>query len=195
MRFSDTAFTYRIMGIDNGSSSLGLAVADLDLRQGTYHLHYAKTFLAERLLDRHRGSGITHGARWARQNTLYDCVTDELIYHNPHAVAVETPFFMPRRVQSFETLTEMMIFIRLAVQAHYLTSDIYRVTPGEAKRAVQPAKFTMKKAVIKDCILSLDTITYNKDIQLDNLTEHEYDAIAVIVAHGEKIRKETGFVK
>jgi len=195
MRFSDESFIYRIMGIDNGSSSLGMVIADLDLRRDEYRLLYANTFNAEKLLDEHRGNLITHGARWARQNTLRDSVFRELHFHNPHAVAVETPFFMPRRVQSFETLTEMMIFIRLAVEEHCPGTDIYRVTPGEAKRAVQPANFSMKKTVIKDCVLRLDNITYNEGIDKHSLTEHEYDAIAVAVSHGKAIRKATGFLR
>ncbi|MNZ66837.1 Crossover junction endodeoxyribonuclease RuvC [compost metagenome] len=195
MQFNDDSFIYRIMGIDNGSSQLGMVVVDLDLRRGTYHVLFRDTFVAEKLLNHHKGSLVTHGARWARQNTLKDCVSRELRYFNPHAVAVETPFFMPRRVQSFETLTEMMIFIRQAVEDHNPGSDIYRVTPGEAKRAVQTANFTMKKVVIKDCVLAMVNITYNEDICKTALTEHEYDAIAVAVAHGEAIRKAAGFLR
>ncbi|MNO14076.1 Crossover junction endodeoxyribonuclease RuvC [compost metagenome] len=195
MRFNDNSFIYRIMGIDNGSSQLGMVIADLDLRSGQYTVLHADTFVAEKMLGEHTGLVTTHGARWARQNTLRDAVARELRFFNPHAVAVETPFFMPRRVQSFETLTEMMIFIRQAVEDYNPGSDIYRVTPGEAKRAVQSANFTMKKVVIKDCVRSLSNITYKEGIRKDALTEHEYDAIAVIVAHGEAIRKAAGFLR
>lgn len=195
MRFNDESFIYRIMGIDNGSSSLGMVIMDLNLRTGRYSYVYSETFEAERLLHRHKGIVPTHGARWARQNTLRDSLTVSLKYYNPHSVAVETPFFMPRRVQSFETLTEMMIFIRQAVECHNPSSDIHRVTPGEAKRAVQPKNFTMKKAVIKDCVLSLECIDFPDDVDPTNLTEHEYDAIAVTIAHGERVRKETGYVR
>lgn len=197
MNYQDDAFIYKIMGIDNGSSMLGMVIVLLDLRLGHYHVVAKDTFVAEKLIGRHEGTVVSHGARWARQNTLQDCVRRELRFHNPHAVAVETPFFMPRRVQSFETLTEMMIFIRQAVE-DYLGRDIYRVTPGEAKRAVQPAKsgkFTMKKVVIKDCVLAMPNLSFNEDIDKHTLTEHEYDAIAVAIAHGEAIRKSTGFLR
>lgn len=197
MKYQDDSYIYRIMAIDNGSSMLGMVIVLLDLRLGHYHVVAKETFVAEKLISRHEGAVVSHGARWARQNTLRDCIRRELHYHNPHAVAVETPFFMPRRVQSFETLTEMMIFIRQAVEDHS-GRDIYRVTPGEAKRAVQPAKsgkFTMKKVVIKDCVLAMTNISYNEDIDKHTLTEHEYDAIAVAVSHGEAIRKATGFLR
>lgn len=196
MKFLDDSFTYKIMGIDNGSSMLGVVIVLLDLRLGHYHVVSKETFVAEKLIGRHEGNLVTHNARWARQRTLSDCLRRELRYHNPHAVAVETPFFMPRRVQSFETLTEMMIFIRQEVEDHS-GRDIYRVTPGEAKRAVQPKdkKFTMKKVVIKDCVLAMPNLSFNEDIDKYSLTEHEYDAIAVAVSHGEAIRKETGFLR
>lgn len=196
MKFNDESFIYRIMGIDNGSSSLGMVIMDLDLREGRYDLIHCDTIVADKALKEHRGSVITHGARWARQNTMKDALATNLRFFNPHAVAVETPFFMPKRVQSFEVLTEMMIFIRQAVADYNPASDIYRVTPGEAKRAVQPAeKFTMKKTVIKDCVLALRNITYRDGIEKHNLTEHEYDAIAVTVAHGQLIRKLAGFLR
>lgn len=195
MKFSDDSFIYRIMGIDNGSSLLGMVVMDLELRSGRYSFIDRDTMVAEKLLGHHKGSAISHGARWARQNALQESVASSLRFHNPHSVAVETPFFMPRRVQSFETLTEMMIFIRQAVAEYNPMSDIYRVSPGEAKRAVQPKNFTMKKAVIKDCVLALDCIDYPKDVDPSKFTEHEYDAIAVIIAHGEHMRQRMGFTK
>lgn len=195
MRFNEESFIYRIMGIDNGSSLLGMVIVDLDLKRDHYHVIHKDTFVAEKLISNHRGSIITHSACWARQLTLRDELTTALRFYNPHAVAVETPFFMPKRVQSFKTLTEMMVMIRLAVEEHNPTSDIYGVTPGEAKRAVQPVNFTMKKAVIKDCVLALGNVTYSDDIRKDDLTEHEYDAIAVAVSHGRTIRKSTGFLR
>lgn len=193
MRFKDESFIYRIMGIDNGSTSLGIVVADLDLRQDTYHVVYSQTLQADKLLSRHSGQVSSHGAAWVRQNTLKDHLSVELQYHRPHAVAVETPFFMPGRVQSFRVLSEMMIFIRQAVDDYGLDSDIIGVSPGQAKKAVQVAGFTMKKAVIPECVRRLDNVTYKEDIDKHTLSEHEYDAIAVIVSHGKTIRKDTGF--
>ncbi len=197
MQFTDESFSLRVMGIDNGSSMLGMVIGDLDLRTGDLHIEQATTLVADKLVDQHQGLLNSHGARWVRQRTLGDQVVSALRFYNPHHVAVETPFFMPRRVQSFETLTEMMIFIRLAVEDYGLGADIYRITPGQAKRAVQPKNknFTMKKAVIKDCVLAMENITYNKDLDKDALTEHEYDAIAVIQAHGQAIRAATGFLR
>ena len=197
MKFNDDAFIYRILGIDNGSSMLGCVVADLDLRTGEYHVIDRETFEAERLITCHKGNIESHGLRWAKQRTLCDHLRNLVRYHNPHAVAVETPFFMPRRVQSFEVLTEMKAFIREVIEDHS-ANDIYGVSPGEAKRAVQPpksGKFTMKKVVIKDAVLAMSNITYAKDIDKNTLTEHEYDGLAVIVHHGESVRRATGFLR
>lgn len=194
MQFTDESFIYRIMGIDNGSSNLGIAVLELDLRHGEYTVLYTRTLIAEKLLRERRICTASHGSRWERQNILKEELSKELWFHNPHNVAVETPFFMPRRVQSFETLTEMMIFIRQAVY-DFSGNDIYGVSPGEAKRAVQTEKFTMKKDAIKDCVLNLNNLIWKEGIHKGNLTEHEYDAIAVARAHGEAIRKATGFLR
>jgi Holliday junction resolvasome RuvABC endonuclease subunit len=195
MKFSDESFIYRIMGIDNGTSLLGMVIMDLDLRTGRYKYIDRDTLVAEKILGVHLGTSASHGVRWAKCNALYDSISASLRFYNPHSVAVETPFFMPGRVQSFEALTEMMIFIRRAVAEYNPMSDIYRVSPGEAKRAVQRKNFTMKKVVMKDCILALEQVDYPSDIDTTKFTEHEYDAIAVIIAHGEQTRKRLGFVK
>jgi hypothetical protein len=194
----DDDYIYRILAIDNGSSNLGEVVLDLDLRSGVYYLRHAQTFVSDRMITNnlHQGEVITHGARWARQCTLEDCVGDSLEVWEPDDVAVESPFFMPRRVQSFEVLTEMMVKIRQAVQ-RYSGRNISTVTPGEAKRAVQPRdkNFSMKKVVMRDCILRLTNLEIGDDIDINNLSEHEYDAISVGIAFGERVRKACGFVR
>lgn len=193
-RLREEAYIYRIMGIDNGSSNLGMVIVDLDLRSGIYTLVYAETFVAERLIKNHRGSLITHSARYVRESTLRDSFADALEEFQPDAVAVENAFFQPGRVTSFETLTEMKVFLREAVIDYDWSMDIILYSPGEAKRAVQPSSFTMKKVVIRDCILAMgDTIRCVNGTSLDNLSEHEYDGIAVVICHGEIVRRRTGF--
>jgi len=191
----DDDYIFRMMGVDNGSSNLGMVILDLDLRSGIYHLLEAETFVAEKMISNHRGSVQTHGGRWARQCTLKDIMADRLGWWQPDAVPVESPFFQPRRVQSFEVLTEMKVILREAVEEYNHAMDIILVSPGEAKRAVQPKNFTMKKVVIKDCVLRLPNLRWSEKINIDDLSEHEYDAIAVGIAYGERIRKDCGFVR
>lgn len=195
-RLREEAYIYRIMGIDNGSSNLGMVILDLDLRSGVYTLVHAETFVAERLIKNHRGSLFTHTPRFVRESTLRDKFADALDEFQPNAVPVENAFFQPGRVTSFETLTEMKVFLREAVYDYNWQMDIILISPGEAKRAVQPASFTMKKVVIRDCILAMSgKIRCVNGTSLNNLTEHEYDGIAVGICHGEAVRRRTGFVR
>ena len=195
MRFNDEDFIYRIMGIDNGSTALGVTIADLNLRTDHYHVIDSMTLYADKILDSYKGSIETHGNAWARQNTLREALLEELEYYRPHTVAVESPFFMPGRVQSFRVLSEMLIHIRQAVDEYGLLSDIVPISPGQAKKAVQVANFTMKKAVIPDCVRRLDNVSYSENVDVNNLSEHEYDAIAVIMAQGKFTRQATGFAR
>jgi Holliday junction resolvasome RuvABC endonuclease subunit len=194
-KLRDDDYLYRIMGVDNGSSNLGVVVMDLDLRSGEYTLLYAETFVADRMIRNHRGSLSTHTARWVRERTLQDAFADALQRWQPDAVPVENAFFQPKRVTSFEVLTEMKVLLRLALEGYDPSMDIILISPGEAKRAVQPSDFTMKKVVIRDCVLRLKQVRCKNGINLADLTEHEYDGIAVCVAHGEAIRERTGFLR
>jgi Holliday junction resolvasome RuvABC endonuclease subunit len=195
-RLREDDYIYRIMGIDNGSSFLGMVILDLDLRSGVYELVHAETFVADRLITNHRGSLSTHTPRWVRECTLRDKFAEALEEFQPNAVPVENAFFQPGRVTSFEVLTEMKVLLRLALQDYDYGMDIILISPGEAKRAVQPASFTMKKVVIRDCILAMETkIRCLNGISLNSLTEHEYDGIAVGICHGETVRRRCGFVR
>lgn len=194
-RLRDDDYTFRIMGVDNGSSFLGVVIMDLDLRSGVYSLVHAETLDGQRLIHNHRGSLVTYTPRWVRELTLADSFSDLLERFEPDAVPVENAFFQPGRVTSFEVLTEMKVLLRQRVEDYDYSKDIILISPGEAKRAVQPASFTMKKVVIRDCILAMENIRCLNGINLDNLTEHEYDGVAVGVCYGERLRRDTGFVR
>lgn len=194
-KLRDDDYIYRMLGVDNGSSNLGVVVIDLDLRSGVYTLLYAETFVADRMIRNHRGSLASHTPRWVRERTLQDAFADSLVRWRPNAVPVENAFFQPGRVTSFEVLTEMKVLLRLALEDFDPSMDLILVSPGEAKRAVQPSDFTMKKVVIRDCILRLKQLRCSNGIDLNTLSEHEYDGIAVCIAHGEAVRKNTGFLR
>lgn len=195
-RLVDDDYIYRMLCIDNGSNFLGTVVLDLDLRTGLYYLIHAETFEGAQLIREEKPYVHTHGARWVRENALRDKFREALFYWCPDAVPVENNFFQPGRVQTFETLAEMKVFLRQAVEEYDDSMDLTLISPGEAKRAVQPTSFTMKKVVIKDCILALkNLIICENNIHLENLTEHEYDGVAVGMCLGERIRRATGFVR
>lgn len=195
MRFTDESFIYRIMGVDNGTTHMGVVIADLDLRSGDYHIVHAETYRADKMISRLTGVVQRKGALLARQMLLRESFYETLQYFNPHAIAVEVPFFMPGRVTTYKALSETMVFLQMAVEDYNPISVIHPITPGEAKKAVQTKNFTMKKVVIRECVLKLDSVTYSDGIDKYNLTEHEYDAIAVSRAYGEKVRKDVGYVR
>lgn len=193
MHFNDTSFIYRIMGVDNGSTHMGVVIADLNLRTGQYHIQHVETYRGDRLAKDVIGLSETHSALWARQMMLREAFYHTLVDFEPHAVAVEAPFFMPGRVTTFQALSETMVFIKMAVSDYDPAMPTHLITPGQAKRAVQTKDFTMKKVVIPECVVRLPNITYNEGIDKYGLTEHEYDGIAVAKAHGDLVRKETGY--
>lgn len=194
MRFSDEDFIYRILGVDNGSGHLGCAVLDLDLRTGVFTLVHSVTFVASKLLDDELGVATSCSDRLARQFTLARAFADYLEWWSPHSVAIEAPFFMPGRVSTFETLTEMYLLLRDVAVRHMHARDVVRVRPGEAKAAVlDPSKFTMKKAVIRDCVIGLDYLVVSEGINIEALSEHEYDAIAVAICNGKWLRRDLRF--
>jgi Holliday junction resolvasome RuvABC endonuclease subunit len=193
MRFTEEDFIYRIMGIDNGSDNMGLVVADLDLRSNQYNIIHSETLDGTKLSKMMTGVALTRSPRWARQNALKSEVLSLLDLYRPNTVAVETPFHRPGRTMSFQVLVETLVFVRQAVEEYDIVTDLDSISPGEAKRAVQTKNFTMKKAVIKDCVLALDNVHFDRGIDKDNLSPDEYDAVAVSIAHGIRVRKLHGF--
>lgn len=178
-----------IMGVDNGTSALGLSFCYFDLADRVLSVEGLHTLLAgpqayrlyPRLLQR-------RGRNAARRAYMQTEFKEWLLNFEPEIVAIETPFIgSSDTLNNFAPLTLSLEGLIDTVEQveDILDRRIYveRVSPHEAKKAVTApgAKFDSSKDVVKPNILKHTAIdTTGLDLELHTLDA--IDAIAIAYA-------------
>jgi len=160
-----------LLGIDPGTSTLGLSIfhlnSDLEIeRIDTECINTAreKTVFRENANLEYRIAVI--GKEIERV----------LVTHNPVGMAIEMPFINPRRIGSVIPLARLLgVLMDRSIQTNPYRM-IYKKSPSEVKNAVGAKGGADKDAVLL-AVQQIDEI--DRLIELDKLTDHEIDAIAI----------------
>lgn len=181
-----TTRPWRILGVDNGTTQLGLAVLEYGFDDEIARVVDMHT-LAPGLRAYTRYSNIVdrRGPGAARRVWIKEMFRQYLIDIDPDVVCIETPFIGGRKTQSsFGPLTislEGLIDVVLEVEdelEHVI--EIERVSPHEAKRAITPphAEYNSDKEQVKTNILTHPHVNVLQ-WDLDKQSLDAIDAIAV----------------
>lgn len=176
----DSDWQYRTVGIDNGTNTVGYATLDTDLRTGIATVSRTETLTADRTAyDKFEGLALNRGQLPARRRVIgtftYEYMRDE----DPDAAGAESPF-QHLHAHSFAVLCLSMDTIDDAVYRWRKALPFDRVPPGRAKKAVcPPGKYSNKKEDIQAFILAHPMIVFAPDIDVEKLSEHEFDGISV----------------
>lgn len=164
-----------IMGIDPGSNTLGISLISVDVVERRIIATHAHTITGERLGGSEWVAAL-HGDRFRRIDNLGQYLHAYLCKHAPLCVAVEAPFFNPRRPYAYGVLMEVMAEIRAIVRLYDYWQTPYLIDPSSVKNAVG-APGNAKKEVVRDAIFEITEL--NPIMDLGTLDEHSLDAIAV----------------
>lgn len=175
---------YRIMSIDPGSDTLGIALFDLDLTTYKALLIWAGTLSAAKSIKEDIFTIEIFGERQARLNYLARGVREHLYTFFPNTVISEAPY-MGRFPQAFETLVECLYMLRQVVHEYDPSLCLETIDSPNAKKAVnapgkRPKGITSQeyKELVRQGVLHLPNLdTGNINVHL--LDEHAIDAIAV----------------
>lgn len=176
----DEDWIYRVVGIDNGTNTVGYATLDGDLRTGKAIVTRTETLTAEKTAyDKHSGTALCHGALAARLKVISDFTYEYMDEEDPDEVGAESPF-SHLHAHSFALLTTSMKVIDDAVYRYRQGLPFERVPPGRAKKAVcPPGQYSNKKEDIQRFILANPDIIAGPGIVLEEESEHVFDAEAV----------------
>jgi Holliday junction resolvasome RuvABC endonuclease subunit len=177
---SDEDWTMRYVGIDNGTNTVGYVTLDGDLRTGVGTVSRAECLVAEKTAyDRYEGLANNRGQPAARMRVIKDFTYEYIDDEDPDEVGAESPF-SHLHAHSFASLTTSMNVLDDAVWRYRPALPFEKVPPGRAKRAVCPeGQYSNKKEDIRKFILANPNIVAGEGIDLESLSEHEIDAIAV----------------
>lgn len=175
---ADDPTPYRVIGIDPGTDTLGVAVLDIQLPVATFTLVDAQTFQASRMLKHFRDTEQTYGSRFARLHGLELALGEYFADMQPHAIISESPY-MGQRATPFAALTECLTSIRRAVRAYNDRLPLHQVDPARAKARVGVSGKSGDKGLMQKAVSQLKDIQNPQGIVLQALDEHSIDAIAI----------------
>lgn len=172
----------RVIGIDPGTTTLGVARLDYDFEGPEVDVVDAFTLVARESHPGYQSVLETYGNKYARLQNLQDCLTTIFHDHRPHAVICEQPY-LGRFAAAYMALTECAFVIHQALFAYDPYLPLWRVEPRPAKIAagvVMPkpgSKEKLTKDHVRDALAQQPHLRWG--VPLADLDEHAVDATAV----------------
>lgn len=180
--FDERDWIYRVSGVDNGTSLLGFATLDLDLRTKVATVLDAHTYDAEAAYDEFSGLMNNRSPLKARCRIVREYSHDYAERFDPDAFGIESPF-QHQHPQAFGALTLSMDSVDDGVYRYRQGLPFVKVAPGRAKRAValpdEGKPYSTKKEVIREYILTHPRIIAVDGLDLHSLGPDAIDAISV----------------
>lgn len=189
------------VGIDPGTVRLGFASIIVDPRTLGIKSIRAYTVRVELLADDESEEALYIGRRTNKLRALSRQIYRELDRLSPVCVAHETAYFNPKRPNAFESLTEAIAAIKVAVRDYSDRTLIVPIEPSLIKKKVG-ANPIGTKTPVKDAILRNAEITTgwrsSNSFPISDLDDHSHDAIAIaftsLLTYKEKITKELRYL-
>ena len=169
---------YRILGIDPGTNTLGVAIIDLDLVNKETSLIMATTIHGGKNSKNFPSISDVHGDRRAKLFAHQKSIRYILEQYRPNSIISESPY-MGKFANAFEALVECLMAIRDEVYNYDHSITLETVDPPTAKKAVGAPGRGGDKSAVRDAVLKLQELKNKTGSSLGVLDEHTIDAIAV----------------
>lgn len=185
----------RIVSIDPGSTTLGVAVIDYHpvtmeiVKSFSFTLNVGRMPLNTDTIEK-------HSDRYARIFKLMELLVEIFIKYSPNHIVSEAPFLKKRFPLAFAVLTEVVLCIRMAVKQYDAACKLDMVEPSKAKAAVGAivTKGKEQKEPVRVALLAkIDELCFDanlSDTVFELLDEHSIDAIAVGYCKLEQLRAQ-----
>lgn len=169
----------RILGIDPGTDTLGVAILDIDIESYEPTVVYGHTFKASKMIDLTSTVVDRLGARAVRLRTHRTSLMEVFDATEPTLIAAETPFLKFGRVSAFEALVECYAMMREVVWQYSPSCYLHRVDPVSAKNYVGVSHKGTDKNDVRRGVLAHFAGKVAKGVPIETFDEHTIDAIAV----------------
>lgn len=173
---------YNILGIDPGMKT-GIGALGIDYRTNTMVSAEGFTIKTDRLFDQSGLQEDVHGERKIALYNLQQAILYYLMLYNPVEVGMEAPFFNRFSPMAYGSLTEVVTMITSTIIAYNPNIRITMYPPMTVKKwvgAKAVAKNTEKgKILVKDAVKAIPEIMNAMQMNIDDLSEHAIDGIAI----------------
>lgn len=184
---ADEQLLFRILGVDPGSDTMGVAVIELNMLTGSIGLLEANTYSGHALMKTVPHVLEVHGPRTARLWGHQENMERLFRLHHPQMVVSESPF-LGRFPQAFAALTECISAIRRAVYMFDPLMPLLQVDPPTVKLAVGVKARGTDKDDVKRALIKATFYENTGGLDIASLDEHSVDAICVALTKAIEIR-------
>lgn len=181
---------FRVIGIDPGTATLGVAVLVYDLKTQTRRIEKLMTLNGSHQLRHYEQLTDLHGERFARLNALETSLSSVFEHYRPHAIASEGPY-MGRFPQAFAALVECLHVVRRAVWVYSHEHPLTVYDPATIKKSVGVSGKSGDKDRMRQAVNTLDWVSDIDQSQIRDADEHAIDALAVANLHLDTLLQST----
>ena len=125
----------------------------------------------------HRGEVELYGKRIITLSLLRGMIVELMNQFHPDVVVSEDAFFNPRRPGAYEALIQWILTVSFLLRDEYHL-PLHRIPPKLVKKYISGIG-TADKEGVRNAVAQHKDIMVQPDIIVDNLVEHEGDAIAI----------------
>lgn len=169
----------RIMGIDPGTDTLGIAIVDVDIDTKEIKLMYGHTFHASKYVNLYPEMVQARGSRDVRLMVLRQKLIEAFVLAEPELIAAESPFLQRGKVSAFEALVECYAMMRDAVWAYSSQITLQRIDPVTVKNYVGVSHKGTDKSDVHRAVNAIYKDRCSEHVDLSSFDEHANDAVAV----------------
>lgn len=179
----DSEEILRIIGIDPGSTTMGVGLIEVNLKDQLIIGMAAKTLNAKKLRLSELDEKV-HSARYSRIYALGDALYDLFAEVKPSIVACESPFMSRRQPTAYGSLMETVYAVRTALRNYDSTIPLDLVDPPTAKIAVgakgNAGKEEVLAGLVKVCEKEGALFDEEKSgMAIKEIDEHSSDGLAI----------------
>ena len=169
--------TARLIGIDPGTTKLGLCTLEFNIDTLEVVKIEAITLDADKLPSS-PWMGAIYGERLRRIFALRRYLIDHFHETTPISVGSESPFYNRNRPNAYAALVEVLCSIREAYIEYSIRSPLFLIDPPTVKKAIGAAG-NADKVSVKAKILTHPVLCEKSTTPINDLDEHSLDAMAV----------------
>lgn len=177
---------FRILSIDPGSNSMGIAVIDVSPVDFKPTVVHAATVNVHALLSHYETTAQMHGDRIARLIAVEKTMYKLLSVWEPEMVVSESPY-MGRFPQAYAVLVDCLSAIRRALNDYDPTQMLHTIDPASIKKAVGVSGKSGDKEAMKRAVRALSDLSVDTCLHMSEIDEHSNDAIAAGYAQYKQI--------
>lgn len=170
---------YRIVAIDPGTDTLGVACLDVDIDTLKPTVVWGHTLKASKDADKNNAYTEVLGYRAERLRWHSINLLKILNVLQPDRIAAESPFFRRGRASAYEALVECFMMLKTTVYKYSRSLYLHRVDPVTGKGYVGVSHKGTDKEDVRGGVKKYLGDNLADNITLDMFDEHTIDAIAI----------------